>query len=114
LDLASFKTGHKTLQHVKELNRYEKRYFAGNIHGNFSPSVPCFATRPLLVIARELWQMNQEWLELKTGIYNSSRMVAVLGGPCTIPHLNSNTSSHSTVPPITLKLIINSMNKKRS
>jgi hypothetical protein len=30
----------KNLQHVKEANRYEKRYFEDKIHGHFSPRFP--------------------------------------------------------------------------
>jgi hypothetical protein len=44
----------------KEPYRYERRYFTVKIHGHFLPSVSCFATRCLLVTARELWWMNQE------------------------------------------------------
>jgi hypothetical protein len=38
---------HKILWHVKEPNKYEKRYVGGKINGYFSPSFPSFATRCL-------------------------------------------------------------------
>jgi hypothetical protein len=49
----------KILWDVKNTYRYEKRY-VGKIHGSFSPSFSCFPTCCLLVIAKELWWMNQE------------------------------------------------------
>jgi hypothetical protein len=50
--------------------------------------ISCFATRCLLVTARELWWMNQERLELRLGMHNRSVMVAVHGTPCAIPPHN--------------------------
>jgi hypothetical protein len=45
---------HKILLHVKDPCSM-KDIFVGKIHGHFLPSFPCFATRCLLVTARELW-----------------------------------------------------------
>jgi hypothetical protein len=38
---------HKILGHIKEPYKYEKRYFVGKIHSNFSPRISCIATRCL-------------------------------------------------------------------
>jgi hypothetical protein len=47
----------------------------------------------LLVSARELWWMNQEWLELRWGHTVNQKMATVLGTVCTIPHSNGNQYS---------------------
>jgi hypothetical protein len=44
----------------------------------------------LLVTSRELWWMNQEWLELRWRTHNRSVMVLVHGTPCAIPSCNSS------------------------
>jgi hypothetical protein len=49
---------HNILQHVEDPYSLEEK-LVGKIHGHFS-SFSCFATRCLLVTARELWWMNQE------------------------------------------------------
>jgi hypothetical protein len=46
----------------------------------------------LLVTARELWWMNQEWLERRWGTHTRSEMVAVHGTLCTILPRNNNSS----------------------
>jgi hypothetical protein len=51
---------------------------------------PCFATRCVLVFARELWWMNQEWLDLRWGRTIEYKMVAVHVTLCSIPPRNSN------------------------
>jgi hypothetical protein len=38
-------TPRRKILHVKEPYNYEKRYFVGKVHGHFSPSLFCFATR---------------------------------------------------------------------
>jgi hypothetical protein len=49
----------KILWHAKDPYSI-KEIFLGKIHRHFSPSFSCFATRCLLVTARELWWVNQE------------------------------------------------------
>jgi hypothetical protein len=46
----------------------------------------------LLVLSRELWWMNTEWLELRRVRTIDQRMAAVHGTLCTIPSCNSNHS----------------------
>jgi hypothetical protein len=45
---------------------------------------------PLLVFARKLWWLDQEWLGLRYGRTIDQRMVSVHGTPCTMPPHNSN------------------------
>jgi hypothetical protein len=53
----------KILWHVK-LPYIMKEILVGQIHGHFSQSFSYFVTRCLLVTARELWLVKQEWVEL--------------------------------------------------
>jgi hypothetical protein len=80
----------KVLRHVKNPCGVWKRYLIGKIHWLFLQSFSCFAIKYQLLIARELWWMNQEWLELRWGhTIDQSVMVAMLGTPCAIPPRNS-------------------------
>jgi hypothetical protein len=79
----------KVIWHVKDPCGVWKRYFIGKVHGHFSPSFPYFATRCMLVTAKELWWMNWEWLELSGERTIYQKMVAVLWTPCAIPPRNS-------------------------
>jgi hypothetical protein len=58
-------------------------------NGHFSPTL-CFAISCLLVFARELWWLNQEWLELWWGRTTDYKMAAGYGTFCTIPPRNSS------------------------
>jgi hypothetical protein len=44
----------------------------------------------LLLTDRELWWVDQEWLELRWGTHNRSAIVAVHWTPCAIPPPNTN------------------------
>jgi hypothetical protein len=77
------------LWHVKKTGRYDKRYFERKIHGHFSPSFSCFATRCILVISRELWWMKRV-TRTQMRAHERPEMVAVHGVPCAIPPRNSN------------------------
>jgi hypothetical protein len=84
----------KFLWHVKEPCEVWKRYFISNIHGHLLLKFLLLSYQvSLLVIARELWWVNQEWLELRLGTHNRSVMVAVLGTHCAIPPRNSKNNS---------------------
>jgi hypothetical protein len=44
----------------------------------------------LLVFAREIWWMDQQWTELRWGHTIDHKVAAVLGTLCMIPPRNSN------------------------
>jgi hypothetical protein len=49
---------------------------------------------PVLVTARELWWVNQEWLELRWGRYTGREIVALLVTPCATLLRNSESNVH--------------------
>jgi hypothetical protein len=59
----------------------------------------------LLVFARDLWWMDQEWLELRWGRTTDQKIVAVHGTLCTIPPRNSNQQRYGSGRPMTQALV---------
>jgi hypothetical protein len=51
---------HKILRHVKEPYKYKKIYFVGKIHSHLAKFLLLCYCVSLLVIAKELWWINQE------------------------------------------------------
>jgi hypothetical protein len=80
---------------IRSTTSFRERYFAGKIKGHFSPSLSLLRyQKSLLVLSRELWWMNQEWLELRWGSTKDKKRAAVHGALCTIPPRNSNQFLH--------------------
>jgi hypothetical protein len=61
----------------------------------------------LLVISRDVWWMNHKFLELRYGTHNRSEMVAVLGTPCAIPPISSNSTQRPLYHPKRTRMFLN-------
>jgi hypothetical protein len=80
----------KILRHVKKM-RVWKRYFIDKIPGPFLAKFSYFAARCLLLISRELWWTNQEWLEMRWGRTIDQKW-SQCKGRLVHPHRNSDSS----------------------